>query len=248
VLLDGHHRFALCRAHNIPFTIVERPVSVRSREDAVGWIIANQLGRRNLTPEQQSYLRGKRYNVEKHAIGTNQHSLPHKEGATAERLAEEYGVSPVTIERDPQFAKAVDTLSTAIGPEVREEVLERPAKGEKGAPKRQVVETATMIEARRVEPLPFMRRSHWKTSCVLEAVKRPNTILRAAYGPINARPDQPCIPAEGGWPSCITWRPRRPPRAGRPMRPTRGTTRVRARWLCPRRVRLSPVPPPVTRP
>ena len=35
------------------------------RAAAVEWIIANQLGRRNLTPEQKSYLRGKRYQLEK---------------------------------------------------------------------------------------------------------------------------------------------------------------------------------------
>jgi hypothetical protein len=39
-------------------------------------MIANQLGRRNLTPAQKSYLRGKRYNLEKGARGGDQKSNP----------------------------------------------------------------------------------------------------------------------------------------------------------------------------
>jgi hypothetical protein len=45
-----------------------------------------QLGRRNLTEAHKSHLRGQRFNLEKNAIGTNQHSLPQNEGTTAERL------------------------------------------------------------------------------------------------------------------------------------------------------------------
>ena len=88
--------------------------------------------------------------------------FPQNEGITAERLGEEYKVSPATIERDGQFAAAVDTLATTVGPAVREEVLERPANGEKRPTRRKVVETATAIEEHRIEPLPFMQRGHWK--------------------------------------------------------------------------------------
>jgi hypothetical protein len=84
---------------------------------AVNWIITNQLGRRNLTPEQRSYLRGKRYNLEKRpdeghgdqrSDGQNAH--PNK----AEELADEYQVGRATIVSDGEFAEAVDTLEEEV--------------------------------------------------------------------------------------------------------------------------------------
>ena len=36
-----------------------------SREDAKAWICANQLGRRNITPEYRKYLIGMQYDLEK---------------------------------------------------------------------------------------------------------------------------------------------------------------------------------------
>src|ERR1700688_4203601 len=60
VLLDGHNRHAICTRLGRPFTTVEAR-AVTSRDEAMDWIVKNQLGRRNLTPEQVSYLRGKRY-------------------------------------------------------------------------------------------------------------------------------------------------------------------------------------------
>jgi hypothetical protein len=66
---------------------------------------------RNLTDEQKAYLRGKRYQAERKLEGAplgNKYASKQpvqKEqvvsvGGTAERLAEEYGVSPITIRRN----------------------------------------------------------------------------------------------------------------------------------------------------
>jgi hypothetical protein len=43
-----------------------RQQGCETREDVLRWIIKNQLGRRNLAPEQKSYLHGKFFNLEKH--------------------------------------------------------------------------------------------------------------------------------------------------------------------------------------
>ena len=46
------------------------------------WIDANQLGRRNLTPEQQTFIRGRWYNRTKKAVGgdyTSQEALVQNE-------------------------------------------------------------------------------------------------------------------------------------------------------------------------
>lgn len=47
VLVDGHNRYGICRKHEIPFDVKER--NFEDRNDAMMWMLRNQLGRRNLT-------------------------------------------------------------------------------------------------------------------------------------------------------------------------------------------------------
>ncbi len=88
-----------------------------SREAAADWIDANQLGRRNLTPDQISLLRGRLHERRKlsHAQAQARATpptwatlAPAPQGRTREQLAEEFGVSPNTIKRDAAFARAVE--------------------------------------------------------------------------------------------------------------------------------------------
>ena len=48
ILLDGHHRFKICKEHGIQFDIVK--MSFPDRGSAELWVIEKQIGRRNLTP------------------------------------------------------------------------------------------------------------------------------------------------------------------------------------------------------
>ena len=48
VLLDGHNRYAICQKHGIPFRTVQAQ-GIESLDDAILWIVNNQLGRRNIT-------------------------------------------------------------------------------------------------------------------------------------------------------------------------------------------------------
>ena len=90
---------------------------------AIVWICKNQLGRRNLTEAQKSYLRGKQYEAEKMAegapVGNSRAKKQHgqnvqvdltkreiKDG-TAGRIGKEYGVNGRTIRRDAEFAKEI---------------------------------------------------------------------------------------------------------------------------------------------
>ena len=70
-ILDGHNRYAICTRMQIPFMI--QKICVRNREEAMAWICANQLGRRNITHETRKYLIGKRYEMEK-IIGAHKRS------------------------------------------------------------------------------------------------------------------------------------------------------------------------------
>ena len=58
-LIDGHNRYAICEKHGIKFETVE--MEFADEDAAMDWMDANQLGRRNLTPDQRSLLRGRRY-------------------------------------------------------------------------------------------------------------------------------------------------------------------------------------------
>ena len=58
--VTDHSNLGCTRCH-VPFTTVEHAFA--DREAAMDWIDANQLGWRNLTPDQRSFLRGRRYNL-----------------------------------------------------------------------------------------------------------------------------------------------------------------------------------------
>lgn len=91
----------------------ENLLTVRNKgEAAINWIIDNQLGRRNLTPEQRDYLLGKKYNREKKApVGFSDRDVSGGQNVqgstTAEKLAEQYKVDEKTVRRAGQFAEAV---------------------------------------------------------------------------------------------------------------------------------------------
>jgi hypothetical protein len=63
ILLDGHHRLAICERHGLTYTIQE--LTLPDMDAARLWMIANQLGRRNLTEQHASYFRGAQYELQK---------------------------------------------------------------------------------------------------------------------------------------------------------------------------------------
>lgn len=143
ILLDGHTRLKLCRAHDIPFCT--RDVDLPDREAAARWIVGVQLARRNLPPAAMAELRGRYYNRTKGKRGGNRKSKYHddtlKPDPVRDHLAEAYGVSPATIQRDGQFAEALDTLE-AIAPGIEDELVGRNSPGIKP-----VIDAAAQIRA-----------------------------------------------------------------------------------------------------
>lgn len=112
ILLDGHNRYEICERLDIPYRTIS--IDLPDRDAAADWIDKNQLGRRNLTPDQMSLLRGRRYNRAKKAqggTGANQYKQKDQNDTsanTAKRLAKEHGVSPATIKRDGKIAAFMD--------------------------------------------------------------------------------------------------------------------------------------------
>ena len=101
-IVDGHNRYRIAQAHpGIGFRTHEK--NFNSKYEALSWICKNQLGRRNLTPQQKKYLIGQRYDAEKKTHGGDRKSnLPESSGQndhliaaqkTRERIASETGTS-----------------------------------------------------------------------------------------------------------------------------------------------------------
>jgi phage N-6-adenine-methyltransferase len=123
LLLDGHNRFRICTDNNISFNVKTK--SLPDRESALDWIDRNQLGRRNLTPEQMSLLRGRRYNRLKRQDGGHGDQKSGGNFCTpnvAENLASQHGVSARTIKNDGQFANDIEKLKEII-PDIEQKII-----------------------------------------------------------------------------------------------------------------------------
>ena len=134
-LVDGHNRYAILQKHpEICFSTM--PLRFANREEALAWICKNQLGRRNLSPEQKRYLLGKQYESEKKAekiFHGNQYTLAKKSGGshddthhsgkkTCDRIAEENGVSRASVLRARHYTKGVDIADT-LSPGIKKKVF-----------------------------------------------------------------------------------------------------------------------------
>jgi len=197
-ILDGHHRFDICNKHGIPYKV--QYLSLPSREAATNWIINNQLGRRNLTPEQKSYLQGKRYNLEKKREGRPEKLTDNQEvsGTTHERLAKEYGVAPSTIRADGQFAEAVDTLEAQVGQGIRDTVLQRQPTGDAKVTKKHVTQAGKLLRKGIVKPFPCMRHAAWKAHQVVKALEMLGEFPQDEYEALKAFFDGCSIAGEEG--------------------------------------------------
>ena len=135
-LVDGHNRYAILQKHpEIYFSTM--PLRFESREEVLAWICKNQLGRRNLTPEQKKYLIGKQYEAEKMKLGGDHGNSRSSNGTfspnsqngdlgnsrtTCKKIAAENGISKNTVLRAEQFSKGVDAAEEAV-PGTRKKVL-----------------------------------------------------------------------------------------------------------------------------
>ena len=177
ILVDGHNRYSICKKLGRPFNVA--PMSFPSRDAAADWVDRNQLGRRNLTPDQMSLLRGRRYNRAKKAHGGDRKSESASSGQsvhlvkTAEALAKQHGVDEKTIRRDGQFAKAVEAVKSA-DPTIERRV----AQGGAAAPARKDVIKAAELLERAPDKAKAILAGTAKTSDVVREIKREEIIAK----------------------------------------------------------------------
>lgn len=119
ILLDGHRRHRWCTQLRIDYE-VDRLLTPQTREQALLWMIENQLERRNLDPLHASALRGKERNLRNPGPGK-----PRQIDVvmTKEKLAEKHGVSPSTIDRDSQLATSIDIVRKTCGDSAQHALL-----------------------------------------------------------------------------------------------------------------------------
>ena len=117
VIVDGHNRYAICRKHEIPFAIQEKDFS--SRDDAMLWMLRNQLGRRNLNSYQRVELVLKFEPLVKSAAeqrmmaGKAANPVPtlaqgQTKGKTRDHLSEAAGVSHGTFAKAKKLVQSAD--------------------------------------------------------------------------------------------------------------------------------------------
>ena len=141
-LVDGHNRYAILQKHpEIYFSTM--PLPFESREEVLAWICKNQLGRRNLTPEQKKFLIGKQYSVEHRkpgGNGNNQYTVTVEEpvqeelcqidtipptsaeASTRKQIAERNNVSESYVVRSEKFMRGVQIMDQMI-PGMQEKIL-----------------------------------------------------------------------------------------------------------------------------
>ena len=117
VIVDGHNRYAICRKHEIPFAIQEKDFS--SRDEAMLWMLRNQLGRRNLNNYQRVELVLKFEPLVKSAAeqrmmaGKAANPVPtlaqgQTKGKTRDHLSEAAGVSHGTFAKAKKLVQSAD--------------------------------------------------------------------------------------------------------------------------------------------
>lgn len=82
ILVDGHHRYAIATAHNLPFAVYRR--SFADFDAVREWVSLNQAGRRNWTKDEREAWATARL----------------RDGWAVRRVADALGVSDDTVRRD----------------------------------------------------------------------------------------------------------------------------------------------------
>jgi N6-adenosine-specific RNA methylase IME4 len=121
VLVDGHHRLAICRRHGLPFRVEER--HFESRDAVLAEIVNTQLARRNLTDSWSKYLLGRDYETGKRqGARTDLTSGNSCQKSTAERIAEERRVGERTVRNAADYARAIDRIAN-VNPAAKMAIL-----------------------------------------------------------------------------------------------------------------------------
>lgn len=158
-IVDGHNRWKIIQAHQeIPYQIKEMPFT--DKWEAFDWMYKKQLGRRNLTDENKSYLLGKLYEARKKIVGAPKGNTNAKKNnvsavdtlklkahdRVSESIAKELGIGNGTVIRASQFARGIDAIK-----EISEEASDKILTGRTKVTKKSVQEFKKLDEPQKTE-------------------------------------------------------------------------------------------------
>ena len=220
VIVDGHNRYRILQQYpEIQFSTYEKAFS--NRYEAIAWICKNQLGRRNLTPEQRKYLIGKQYEAEKQSnggdrkssmkksVGQNDQLIERKH--TRRRIADENNVNESFVRRAESFANGVDAAE-AVEPGIKQSILSGTLKVTnqdvsaiaKAPPEERLALVQQLRQAKEIEK-PKPKRSAAET---LQAIRDISENMLQSNGEIDA--DDICAELEDAldtmifrWDTCL---------------------------------------------
>ena len=132
-IVDGHNRYKIAMDHpEIEWTV--REMTFTDKWAAFDWMYKNQLGRRNLTEQQRTYILGKLYEARKHTQGGsrgNQYTklataekrlLPKNTDGVSIIIAKEQNVGKTHVKDSYQYAKGIDAIREEE-PELADSIL-----------------------------------------------------------------------------------------------------------------------------
>lgn len=143
-VVDGHNRLKVIR-ENPEVRWSARDMEFADKWAAFDWMYRNQLGRRNLTDEQRTYMIGKMYEARKRSVGApignanaekqtgqNDRIVSRREtkDGTAGQIGKEVGMGEKNVRRAEKFAKGVDALKQ-VSKDAADKVLSGKAKVKK---------------------------------------------------------------------------------------------------------------------
>lgn len=187
ILVEGHLRHQLCLELGIEFGVTE--MSFENRTEVKKFMRRFQTGRRNVTPQMASFLRGKEYIKRKKKHGGNKRKKPIKQGApevqtfaletgkTGELIGEEEGVAESTVRNDAEFAEAVETVA-GDDEEVKASLLSG------DITKQQTIFLGTLSRAKRLE---LLGKEQQAPGAILTAMKRKGRSPKASA---NGKPEK----------------------------------------------------------
>ncbi len=125
IILADHEYYEYCHRQNIPFCLVDVPLT--NRTEATAWVCRNQLARKSLAEEMRKYLIGKQSIAERSAASYLLKSSVHREGGlTLEsiektyrentltriraRIGTQYAINHITVRKYEAYARSIDRI------------------------------------------------------------------------------------------------------------------------------------------
>lgn len=136
IIVDGHNRWKIVQEHP-EITYKVREMDFPDKWAAFEWMYRKQLGRRNLSDEQKTYMIGKMYEARKQTQGGdhgNQYTVANGQNVhlpngrrvtrdgTSGDIGKEFGIDGRSVRRAEAFAKGLDAMREE-SPEAADKVL-----------------------------------------------------------------------------------------------------------------------------